>query len=81
MNMVVKTWSSKPVALTVVEVLEKKGAMNDSELFDLVQESHEDLGFGAFNQTLMKMEVEGKVYVSWLTKGKRRVELVQRRET
>ncbi len=78
--MVVKTWSSKPVALTVVEVLDKKGPMNDAELFDLVQETHEDLGFGSFNQTLMKMEVEGKVYVSWLTKGKRRVELLKRKE-
>ena len=78
--MVVKTWSSKPVPLTVVEVLEKKGPMKDSELFDLVQESHEDLGFGTFNQTLMRMEVEGKVYVSWLTKGKRRVELVKHKE-
>ncbi len=78
--MVVKTWSSKPVALTVIEVLEKKGPINDAELFDLVQESHEDLGFGMFNQTLMRMEIEGKVYVSWLTKGKRRVELVKRRD-
>ena len=78
--MVVKTWSSKPVALTVFEVLEKKGPMNDSELFEMVQESHEDIGFGAFNQTLMRLEVEGKVYVSWLTKGKRRVELMKRRE-
>jgi len=66
--------------LTIVEILEKKGAMTDDELFDLLREDHEDLGFGALNKTLMKMEVQGKVYVSSLTKGKRRVELVKRKE-
>ncbi len=66
--------------LTIVEILEKKGAMTDNELFDMLRETHEDLGFGALNKTLMKMEVQGKVYVSSLTKGKRRVELVKRKE-
>lgn len=66
--------------LTIVEILDKKGAMTDDELFDLLRETHEDLGFGALNKTLMKMEVQGKVYVSSLTKGKRRVELVKRKE-
>jgi len=79
--MVVKTWTPRPLTLTIVEVLEKKGPMTDAELFDLLKETHEDLGFGMLNQTLMRMEVEGMVYVSWLTKGKRRVELVKRRET
>jgi len=77
----VKTWKPRPLDLTLLEVLEKKGAMTDSELFDLLKEIHEDLGFGALNQTLMRMEVEGKVSVSSLTRGKRRVELVKRKET
>jgi len=76
----VKTWRPHPLDLTIVEILEKKGAMTDDELFDLLREDHEDLGFGALNKTLMKMEVQGKVYVSSLTKGKRRVELVKRKE-
>jgi len=76
----VKTWKPHPLDLTIVEVLEKKGAMTDGELFDLLKEAHEDLGFGALNQTLMRMEVEGKIMVSSLTKGKRRVELVKRKE-
>jgi len=75
----VRTWRPHPLDLTIVEVLEKKGAMTDEELFDLLKETHEDLGFGALNKTLMKMEVEGKVYVSSLTRGKRRVELVKRK--
>ena len=76
----VRTWYPHPLDLTIVEVLEKKGAMTDAELFDVLRETHEDLGFGALNRTLMKMEVQGKVYVSSLTKGKRRVELVKRKE-
>ena len=75
-----RTWYPHPLDLTIVEVLEKKGAMTDDELFDVLKEKHEDLGFGALNKTLMKMEVQGKIYVSSLTKGKRRVELVKRKE-
>ena len=78
--MAVRTWYPHPLDLTIVEVLEKKGAMTDAELFDVLRETHEDLGFGTLNKTLMKMEVQGKVYVSSLTKGKRRVELVKRKE-
>lgn len=78
--MVIKTWKSHPLDLTIYEVLERKGSMTDTELFDALKDTNEDLGFGMLNQTLMKMEVEGKVYVSWLTKGKRRVELVKRKE-
>jgi len=77
----VKVWKPHPLDLTIVEVLEKKGPMTDAELFNLLRETHEDLGFGMLNRTLMRMEIEGKVYVSWLTRGKRRVELVKRRET
>jgi hypothetical protein len=79
-DLAIRTWRPHPLDLTIVEVLEKKGAMGDEELFDLLKEKHEDLGFGALNKTLMKMEVEGKIYVSALTKGKRRVELAKRRE-
>lgn len=79
-ELAIKTWRPHPLDLTIVEILEKKGAMTDGELFDMLRETHEDLGFGALNKTLMKMEVQGKVYVSSLTKGKRRVELVKRKE-
>jgi len=76
----IKTWRPHPLDSTIVEVLEKKGAMTDTELFDLLRETHKYLGFGDLNKTLMKMEVAGLIYVSSLTKGKRRVELVKRKE-
>jgi hypothetical protein len=76
----IKTWRPRPLDLTIVEVLEKKGAMIDTELFNLLREARGELGFVDFNKTLMKMEVAGLIYVSSLTKGKRRVELVKRKE-
>jgi hypothetical protein len=76
----IKTWRPYPLDLTIVEVLEKKGTMTDTELFNLLRERRGELGFVDFNKTLMKMEVAGLIYVSSLTKGKRRVELVKRKE-
>ena len=78
--MAVKTWKPLPLDMTIVEILEKKGPLTDMELYDLVREKHEDVGFGVLNRTLMKMEIGGKIYVSTLTKGKRRVQLVERKE-
>lgn len=76
----VRTWYPHPLDLTIVEILEKRGATTDTELFDVLRETREDLGFGDFNKTLMKMEVRGLIYVSSPTKGKRRVESVKRKE-
>jgi hypothetical protein len=76
----IKTWRSHPLYTTMVETLERKGPLTDVELFDLIKESYEGIGFGDLNKTLMRMEIEGKIYVSSLTKGKRRVELIERKE-
>ncbi len=75
--MSVKTWKPRPLYLTIVEALEKKGPLTDTELFDLLKEQYEDIGFGDLNKTLMEMEVKGKIYVSTLARGKRRVELTK----
>lgn len=77
--MAVRTWKPLPLDMTIAEILEKKGPLTDMELYDLVREKYEDVGFGILNRTLMKMEIEGKVYVSTLTKGKRRVQLIERK--
>ena len=75
-----KTWKTRPVDGYILEILVKKGAISDADLFDLVNEEFEDVGFSDFNRCLMNLEIEGKVYVSSLTKGKRRVELMKKRE-
>jgi hypothetical protein len=64
-----------------VEILERKGPLTDVELFELIKGSHGEAGFGDLNRTLMQLEIRGKVYVSTSTKGKRRVELIETKES
>jgi hypothetical protein len=75
--MTMKTWKSHPVSTQIQELLQRKGPLTDMELFDLLKATHESVGFSELNMTLMRMEIEGKIYVSAHTKGKRRVELVE----
>ena len=77
--MPLKTWNPQPLHAFIIEIMRKKGALTDGELFDLVKESYESVGFGQLNKTLMRMEIEGKIHVSLLTKGKRRVELTEKK--
>lgn len=77
--MSVRTWKPHPLYITIVEILEKKGALTDVELFNLLKESYGDVGFRSVNKTLMEMEIGGKIYVSMLARGKRRVELMQKK--
>jgi len=62
----------------ILDVLRKKGAVNDTDLYEMLKESFEDLGFSELNRILMSMEVRGLIMVSSLTRGKRRVELVNK---
>ena len=74
-----KIWRPHPLFSVIIEILERKGSLTDVELFDLLKESYESVGFGQLNKTLMRMEIEGKIHVSLLTKGKRRVELIEKK--
>jgi len=76
--MPIRTWKPHPIDLAIVESLERKGASTDIELFDLLRDRYGSVGFGSFNRVLMRLEIEGKVHVSSLIKGKRRVELVKK---
>jgi hypothetical protein len=73
-----KTWKVKPLYAVMSEILDKKGSMNDMELFESLKVFYKDVGFDEFNKTLMKMELSGLVSVSSLTKGRRLVRLVKR---
>jgi hypothetical protein len=76
--MTMKNWKPHPLYTQIKEFLERKGPMTDLDLYDLVKGSHEGVGFSELNKTLMRMEIEGKIYVSAHTKGKRRIELTDR---
>ena len=73
--MPLKTWKTHPAYLVLLENLGKKGAMNDTDLFEVITEEFEDLGFKDFNELLMRLEVSGKIRVISTARGKRRVEL------
>jgi hypothetical protein len=76
-----RTWKPHPLYTTIVEILEGKGPLTDVELYELIKEPHGEAGFGDLNKTLMRLEIQGKVHVSTLTKGKRRVELIEAKES
>jgi len=76
--MSIRTWKVHPLYTTVAEILEKKVSVTDAELFEILKEIYKDIGFNDLNNTLMRMEVAGKIQVSTLTKGKRLVELKKR---
>jgi len=71
-------WSPRPVELSVVEALEKKGALSDVELLKELRANFGEISFREMNTTLMKMELGGVVWVTRLMKGKRQVELTKR---
>jgi hypothetical protein len=73
-----KVWSPRPVELSVVEVLEKKGALNDLELLKELKANFGEISFREMNTTLMRMELGGLVWVTRLMKGKRQVELTKK---
>jgi hypothetical protein len=73
----VRTWKTRPTYFVVLEILNKKGDMTDDDLFDDLKEEFEDVGYKDFNDILLMLEVGGKVRISSMSRGKRRVELVQ----
>lgn len=71
-----KFWEVQPLHTSIVEVLLKKGgALTDAELYTALEKMRDDLSFRELNKALMKLEVDGVIQVSNLTKNKRRVEL------
>ena len=73
----IKTWKIRPTYFVILEILNKKGDMVDDDLFSQLKEEFEDLGYKDFNDILMRMEVRGKIPTTSMSRGKRRIELVQ----
>jgi len=76
MPMPIRTWKTHPAYFVLLESLQKKGAMTDVDLFEATKEEFEDLGFKDFNELLMRLEISGKIRVTSMVRGKRRVELL-----
>jgi hypothetical protein len=73
----VKTWKIRPAHFVLLETLSRKGDMIDEDLYDQFKEEFEDLGYKDFNDLLLRLEVSGKIRTTSMSRGKRRVELVQ----
>ncbi|MDH5780434.1 MAG: hypothetical protein OEZ29_07545 [Candidatus Bathyarchaeota archaeon] len=78
--MSIRTWRAEPLDVKVIEFLESKGALTDDDLFGLLKEAYDDVGFGELNKVLLRLEIEGRIRVSSSVKGKRRVELREKKE-
>lgn len=76
MPMPTKTWKIQPAYFVLLDLLQKKGALTDSELFEALTEECEDLGFKDFNELLMRLEISGKIRLTSMSRGKRRIELI-----
>ncbi len=72
-----KTWKTRPAYFALLEILTKKGDMTDDDLFDDLKEEFDDLGYKDFNELLLRLEVSGKIRSTSMSRGKRRIELIQ----
>jgi hypothetical protein len=72
----IKTWKTHPAYYFLLEILKKKGALTDAELFEELSEEFKDLGFKDFNELLMRLEISGRIRTASMVRGKRRIELV-----
>ena len=74
--MPMKIWKTRPAYSVIIEILNKKGDLTDTELFNHLKREFDDLGYKDFNELLLRLEVGGKINTASLSRGKRRIELV-----
>jgi hypothetical protein len=65
----------KLLPTTIIELLERNGALNVEEMLKKAAKRHEDLTELELEKYLMKMEIQGLVKVYRMPRGKRRIEL------
>jgi hypothetical protein len=65
-----------PIRNLMYEKIRQAGTMTDSDLMNALMKEGMTLADSEFNKTLLDLEIYGLVRVSWVTKEKRRIELV-----
>lgn len=71
-------WKTMPLATAVLMAIQKRqGVLLDDELVKILSMEFGDVSKTEINQILMELEIRGIVHVSFITKSKRRIELVQ----
>ncbi|MEE9509130.1 MAG: ArsR family transcriptional regulator [Candidatus Bathyarchaeia archaeon] len=71
-----KLWAVQPLHTSIVEILlKKRGSSTDTDLLSSLKKSYGELSLRELNKTLMRLEIDGIIHVSTLTKNKKRVEI------
>lgn len=65
-----------PLRNLVYEKVRQAGTMTDADLMNALTKDGVTLADSEFNKILLDLEIYGLIRVSWVTKEKRRVELV-----
>lgn len=66
-----------PLKNIVYEKIKQSNTLTDSELSSLLSKDGIELNLSGLNKVLLDLEIYGLVKVSWITKDKRRIELVK----
>ncbi len=66
-----------PLKNIVYEKVKQSNTLTDSELSSLLSKDGIELDLSGLNKILLDLEIYGLVRVSWITKDKRRIELVK----
>jgi hypothetical protein len=70
-----------PIRNLIYEKIMQAGTMTDADLMNALAKEGITLAESDFNKTLMDLEIYGLVRVSWVTKDKRRIEVVANSST
>ena len=70
-----------PIRNLIYEKIMQAGTMTDTDLMNALAKEGITLAESDFNKTLMDLEIYGLVRVSWVTKDKRRIEVVANSST
>ena len=65
-----------PLRNIILEKIKEVGNLSDNELLSNLEKEGVQITAADLNKTLLDLEIFGLVRVSWLTKDKRRIELV-----
>jgi len=65
-----------PLRNTILEKIKEVGNLSDYDLISNLEKEGVQITVADLNKTLLDLEIFGLVRVSWLTKDKRRIELV-----
>jgi hypothetical protein len=66
-----------PIRNIVYEKIKQSNTLTDSELSSLLSKEGINLDLSEINKILLDLEIYGLLKVSWISKDKRRIELIK----